>query len=297
MKPNLYIAGVPKAATSAIAGCLGAHPQISKCRIKEPNFHCSDLNLPGPKTEGEYLSLFEVSKNAKYLLDASILSLYSKKAAHSIFQYVEDPRIIVVLRNPVDVMYSWHGQMLYSGSETIKEFEKALDAEADRKKGHNLPSFGVVSQCPELLYYSDIVKYSEQIERYLTLFDEQQLFISFYDDFKENPDLFFSKILDFLGIDKGFTPDFKVSNSSKKGRKSWVFHYLLKRFFADFSRAALPSRLRLDLINLYNRLNYKEQTRSPLDKQMRAALQEKMRPDVEKLCDMLGRDLGHWYQR
>lgn len=292
-KPQVYLVGAPKAGSSALGNFLAQHPQISICRIKEPNFHCRDLDMPGPKTESEYLSLFDRTPATKVLLDGSILSLYSKTAAASIADYVENPKILMILRNPVESMPSWHAQMVFTANEPIPDFAEALAAEAERKQGLRLPEFGASSRCPQLLFYRDIMRYAEQLQRYRDIFAPHQMHVVLYDDFKVDPAAAYAQVLDFLELDP-FTPEFKPVNPAKV-RRNWRVHSLLKRFFAAPTRALLPAELRLRLITWLDRVNSRTQQRDSLDPELVAQLKAECRPDIIKLGEMLNRDLSHWY--
>ena len=150
-RPRFYFVGAPKAGTSALSLFLGQHPQIGMCRLKEPNFHCPDFDLPRAQTDEEYLKLFSLEVKAKILGDASVLYLYSKVAAARIREYASDARILMVLRNPVEAMYSWHSQMVFTANEPIGDFARALEAEEERKAGRKIPSAGNGARCPALL--------------------------------------------------------------------------------------------------------------------------------------------------
>jgi hypothetical protein len=292
-KPRLYLVGAPKAGSSALGHFLAQHPQISLCRIKEPNFHCRDLDMPGPKTEAEYLGLFDPTPETKFLMDGSILSLYSHTAAASIAQYVDNAKILMILRNPVEAMYSWHGQMVFTANEPIQNFAAALDAEADRKQGQRLPSAGVSSCCPQLLFYRDMMRYAEQLQRYRDVFVPEQIHVVLYDDFKADPATVYRKILDFLELEE-FHPEFNPINPPKV-RRNWRLHLWLKRLFAAPTRALLSAEFRLRLINWLDRINSKPQGREALAPELAAQLKAQCRPDIIKLGAMLNRDLTHWY--
>lgn len=292
-KAKLYLVGAPKAGSSALANLLAQHPQISMCRIKEPNFHCHDFQLPGPKTEQEYLSLFSITPQTKFMADASILYLYSRSAAAAIAEYAPQAHILMILRNPVEAMYSWHSQMVFTGNEPITDFEKAIDAESERKQGRLIPQIGTTKYCPELLFYGDIMRYYEQIERYFSLFARQKILILFYDDFKNNPILVYQKTLKFLGLDESFLPQSKNVNPSKV-RRNLKLHYLLKKIFAEPARILLPAELRLNLINFLDQINSREARRLPMDPKLEKILKDKCMPDIIQLGNLLGRDLKHW---
>lgn len=288
-RPQLFLVGAPKAGTSALANLLARHPQIGMCKVKEPNYFNRDLDLPRPVSESEYLSLFPQTPETELLADASILYLYSRTAAEAIAAYAPDARILVMLRDPVDAMHAWHSQMVFTANEPIRDFREALDAEALRVQGRSLPGAGVSQRCPELLFYRDVMRYAEQLERYLGVFDAGQIHVVAYDDFAASPRSVFAGVVDFLGLDRGFEPEWRVVNPNKV-RRSWALHYGLKKVFARPVRALLPLRARLALIKLLDRVNSRQEARAGLDPALRAALREECRPDVERLGELLGRD-------
>jgi hypothetical protein len=292
-RPSFYLVGAPKAGTSALAALLDQHPQISMCHIKESNFHCPDLDLPKPKSEQEYLSLFSVTPDTKVLADASILSLYSHQSAQSITQYVPHPKILMILRNPVDAMYAWYSQMSFVRNEPLSSFQAALDAEAERKQGRLIPTYGSTKFCPQLLFYRDIMRYAEQIERYFSVLSRDQIMIFTYDDFKADSAAVYSKVLDFLELDS-FTPKSQQVNANKERRMPGL-HSFLKKTLAEPAKALLPTKTRSDLIVLIDKINSREVKRPQMDEQLKADLQAECLPDIIRLEKLIGRDLSHWY--
>ena len=75
----------------------------------------------------------------KYLVDASVWYLYSNVAVDEILKYNPESKFIVMLRNPVDMFYSLHQQLLYNGEENISSPLKAWNIQHERKKGLNIP--------------------------------------------------------------------------------------------------------------------------------------------------------------
>src|SRR3546814_12995725 len=69
-----------------------------------------------------------------------------------------------MLRNPIDVIYSLHGQLLFSGNEDRASFERALKAEPLRRNDRAIPRAAHFSAG---LLYSEVVRYSEHIERFV----------------------------------------------------------------------------------------------------------------------------------
>ena len=115
---------------------LNPHPDIFFSRKKEPHFFAADITTPRKiADERAYLSLFEGAENQKRIGEASVLYLYSECAACEIKAFSPSARIIIMLRNPVEMMYSWYSERLYVGHEDIDDFESAIDAESDRRRG------------------------------------------------------------------------------------------------------------------------------------------------------------------
>ncbi len=292
-RPSFYLVGAPKAGTSALASLLDQHPQVSMCKIKESNFHCHDLDLPKPKSEKEYLSLFDVTPDTEILADASILSLYSHDSAQSIAEYVSDPKILMILRNPVDAMYSWYSQMSFVRSEYLPTFQAAMDAESERKKGNLIPNYGAIQYCPQLLFYRDVMQYADQVERYFSVFDREQIMILTYEDFKADLNAVYSQVLDFISVDP-FTPESQKVNANKERRMPGL-HSFLKKTLAEPAKALLPAKVRSDLIVLIDKINSREVQRPSLDEDFKASLKAECLPDIIRLEKLIQRDLSHWY--
>src|SRR6476620_1237476 len=124
-KPNLFILGAPKCGTTSMAYYLSQHPEIFVSPYKEPHYFNLDSEYRFTFSEKQYLENF---KNAtsfhKYLVDASVWYLYSKVAVDEILKYNPESKFIVMLRNPVDMFYSLHQQLLFSGIENINSPQK-----------------------------------------------------------------------------------------------------------------------------------------------------------------------------
>jgi len=198
-----------------------------------------------------------------------------------------------MLRNPVEAMYAWHGQMLYTCNEDLTDFAEALEAEAERRSGRRLPPSSTGRRCPDILFYRDVMDYSTQVDRFFQSFDRNRIHVISYDDFRTDSAAVYHDLLSFLHLDPSFTPDFRIVNPAKQRRSPRV-HSLLKRWFAVPARAILPPRLRLDLINAVDRLNSTVVKREPLREEMKAELKSECLPGVIRLSELVGRDFTHW---
>jgi len=295
IKPNLFIVGAGKSGTFALYQYLGSHPSVFMAPKKELNFFGKDLRLNKPRlTESEYLDFFCNCRSDIYRGEASVSYLLSKTAAFEIKTFNQKSKIIIMVRDPVEVMYSRYFQNVKTGIETIKTFEGALEAEKDRRKGINMPKRDIIN---DWLYYREWIKYSEQVERYLSVFGQKNVFVGLYDDFNDNPKGFYTKLLDFLGLGAEKLPVFERVNSNKNVRSILVAQHLRGSFpFSHLiSKYLLPNKkARNALRNLIQRLNTFETQREPLPKILENRLRQETEKEISYIENLLDRNLSHW---
>jgi hypothetical protein len=296
-KPDFFLVGAPRCATTAMFAFLSQHPQIYMPLRKEVHYFGSDLTRkPGNPwfvtEEADYLSLFDAAPESQIVGEASVLYLYSKNAAAEIKAFQPDAKIIIQLRNPIDMMYSYHGQHLLSVQEDIEDFEEAYRCVEERRQLKRMPRWCIM---PQQLLYPDIAKYSEQIERYYEHFGREKVHIMFHDDFRQDASGEFAKLLSFLGVDSDFLPSFDSINSHRSVRYRWLQGQTqLPSLPVRMLLGLLPDRYAyLVLIHLAT-INSKPAKRSPLRPEFRLQLAKEFKEEVDKLSDLLGRDLSHW---
>src|SRR5690348_11613531 len=114
-KPDFIIIGVPKAGTTSLADWLSQHPQIFFPRIKEPGFFSYagqsynplHRSLPSYATLwAEYLKLFENAGPGEKIGEATTNYFHFYQAPGLMRALLPDVKLVVVLRNPVDRIYS-----------------------------------------------------------------------------------------------------------------------------------------------------------------------------------------------
>ena len=280
-KPNLFIAGHPRSGTSSLHDYLNQHPEIFMTSIKEPNyfardfheesdnFHNKKLYLPY-RTEKQYLKLYRRWKKEKIAGEASWTNLYSMVAAKEICGFNQQAKIIIMFREPVDFLYSYHSAAIFSLGEDYKEFIRALAVEKERKNGNCLSNRVIT---PSWLYYTEFIKYAEQINRFLSAFHVDQVKIIVFEYFISETQKVYKEILEFLNVDADFTPEFNIINPNK----------ILRLLFSDDQYAAMKKFYK-DKIVTY-------QPRPPLDKSLRKELMTKFKAEVEKTNELLKIDL------
>lgn len=298
-KPDFFIVGAPKCGTTAMNDYLKQHPEIYIPNRKEFYFFGMDINASrSTKTEEKYLSYFTAVTDEKRVGESSVWYLYSKLAATEIHNFNPTSSIIAMLRNPVDMIYSLHSQMVYEVLEDIADFEEAIAAQEDRKRGLRIPDGPYVRGrhfAKELLFYHDIAKYTQQIKRYFDVFGRENVHVVIYDDFSKDVAEEYRKTLVFLGVNESFQADFQVINANKSLRSTFLKKLLLRPpRVVRFGRRLLPHSMRHVLFHRIHNFNIVYEKRRSMSPELRERLQRDFLPDVEALSRLLNRDLTHW---
>lgn len=293
--PNLFIVGAGKAGTSSLYCHLSKHPEIYMSPVKEPNFFGNDLQFRASRrTEQEYLNLFKDTQDYKYRGEASVSYLLSKNAAKEIKRFNSEAKIIIMLRNPIEVMHARYYQNRKCLHEDIEVFEKALEKETIRKKGESIPK---EAQVIDWLFYREWVRYTDQVKRYVNTFGWENIFIGIFDHFKKDPQDFFSQLGKFLDINGLEDIQAEVVNKNATVRSNLVNRIARGRvkLFKPIIKFILPSRnLRKKIQQNIIRYNEKVISREPLNTQLNKKLKNELRSEIEKLSLLLNKDLTYW---
>jgi hypothetical protein len=298
--PDFFIVGAPRCGTTFMYEYLRQHPDIFMPDTKEPNHFCTDLDsgsyldsLSFLRDLDSYLALFQPALPNQSIGEASTWYLYSKAAAQNIARANPLARAIIMLRDPVEMLYSLHGRRLYGGSEDLARFEDALDAEEDRKQGRRIPPR---ARNVTALYYRDVGRYADQVQRYIDALGRERVHIIIFEEFRANPAEAYRDTVAFLGADPAFTPDFRVVNESA-GRRSWrLQQVLLSPKAIRAARLMLPPRVRPIVGRFWDSVNSRQERRPPLEPATSARLREELLPDIVHLGEILGRDLTRMWR-
>ncbi|MGD2099690.1 MAG: sulfotransferase [Desulfobacterales bacterium] len=299
-KPNLFIVGHPRSGTSSLHYYLRQHPDVFMTAIKEPNYFSSDFRNESDRfhkkklyfpyrTEHQYLRLYKKWTHEKIAGEASATYLCSQAAAEEISHYNRAAKIIMMFREPTQFLHSFHSAARFALGEHHRDFKTAVRAEKERREGRGLVKRVIT---PSWLFYSEFIKYTAQINRFYACFDPAQIEIIIFDDFKMNTPGIYREVLEFLGVDPDFSPDFNIVNPNKQLR--WP---LLKRYTLDSPSFRKTLRLLFSddayagLKDFYRNKMVKYAPRKDLDEGFKLVLMQECKSEVEKLGDFLKRDL------
>lgn len=297
-RPNLFVVGAPKSGTTSLHRYLGQHPDIYMSPAKEPRHFCADLDMdPGLRIcdREQYLCLFEGAGSAAWRGESSVYYLYSKQAPAEILTMSPDARFIIMLRNPVDMVFALHGQFLYSGNETISDFPAALAAEERRSAGLDIPRS---AQFPMGLQYTKMGRYHDHVEHYLNAAGRDRVFVALFDNLVTNARELMRRVFRFLDIDESAPLALTPHNRRKDKDMSMV---RLTRFLKSHPRMASvvhrlpqPSRLRARKVLASLGGLFSVTAPEEVPPETRVQLATEFRPDVERLGRLLGTDLSFW---
>ena len=307
--PNFFIVGAPKCGTTSLHEYLQRHPDVFMPFYKEPHYFGSDLqgsrfrqfrNKPE-----RYLKLFQDACGEARVGESSPWYLASRRAAAEIHAYDPAAKIIIMLRNPVDMMYSMWSQFRYSGNEQIETFEAALAAQDERRRGKRIRR---AAHCITGLFYYDMARYCEQVRRYFDVFGRQNVQVIVFDDFRSDTAAVYRDALDFLEVDGRFKPRFDIANPNKNTRLAWLQKLIVD---SGFSLMLLKDRLTY-LATTHSLMPYSYRTRavkgviaaytkyerrSPLTPEIRRRVTDEFKDEIDRLSVLLDRDLSHWLRQ
>lgn len=291
--------GAAKSGTTAAHVYLYQHPEVYLSFLKEPKYLSISANKfphngPGDKkvddgvikSQDEYLSLFNDAENEKVIGESSADYLYYYNSViPSIKTICPHPKILIMLRNPVDRAYSAYRHMIMDKREDLS-FEKALQCE-DNRKSDNYEF---------IWYYKDVGFYYKQVEQYIDSFGGENVKIVLYDDFVENSIKIMKDVYKFLDVDAGFTPNTAVKYNVGPTVRSESFEEFLVKYDNPVKKVLRPILLNTIgkrstevLVNYFirrNTLSMKSKTRMRLI--------ELYRRDILKLEGLIDRDLSGW---
>lgn len=301
--PNFIIIGAAKSGTTSLYSYLNQHPQVFVSSKKEPNFFAfKDLELPpfsGPVNSRilyekiykysitdieRYRALFREVSDEKAIGEASVRYLYFPQAAARIKKYIPRVKLIVILRNPINRLYSHYLMMKEKYNLEPLSLAKALEQENERIRNNWGWDW----------HYTQLGMYYRQLKCYLDLFEREQIKIFLYEDFCLDPVGVVQDICRHIGVDCSFIPDMsKRSKESGISRNHSLNHLLNEPNLTRSSfKKVLPKPVYNWIVSYGNRWNRIPIV--PMATEIRQALKSVFREDIVKLQSLIHRDLSAW---
>ncbi len=304
--PNFFIVGAPRCGTTSLFSAMCLHPDVFGCPVKEPNHFATDRNarphviasavrrgvlltedaparavLPRVATTpgfDTYLRLFDGWAGEHAVGEASTSYLLSRTAAREIARRRPDARIIVALRQPVQRTqseYLMHTQL----GRTVRGTGVG-DAADNGPDDMDTISFSTIVEAS---------LYAPQIERYLQVFDREQLLFLRFEDLARAPADALRQVFRHVGIDPDVDVRITLShqNQSRPVRFPVLNRLLFKSGFRDAILHGLPRPVR----RLFARHYYAARPAASLP----AMPADLLRQDITETEKLTGLDLSDWF--
>ncbi len=297
--PDFFIAGAPKAGTTALHAALARHPALYMSSVKEPKFFLTDGPPPARGGPGDvqtyrehvwrredYEALFDPAPAGVLRGESTPFYLYDRAAQQRIRALIPDAKLIVILRDPVERAHSNWTHLWSAGLDPIGDVVRAC-AEEDRRAAAGWADFW---------RYTALGRYGEQLEYLYTVFPSDQVMVFRYRTLIEDPAGVLDRICAFLRVPTGVldeVPRENVTAHPPLTRRHRALSQVLR--IAATASAVLPARTEAAVTSvLEGRLQQDAPPRRPLTWAERQALIPRFEADIRLLEDVTGESFGDW---
>jgi hypothetical protein len=272
------------------------HPRLFLCDPKEPHYFADDLLTHRTiVNQSDYLKLFQHAAPDQLVGEASAWYLHSAVATAQLLQHRPDVKLIVMLRQPAELLPSLHSDLCWVCFEDETDFEKAWGLQAQRRRGELVPK---LCQVPWFLQYSAIGSLGAHVERLLQHVQPDQVKFLLFDDFCKSTRLVYEDVLSFLDVPSDGRKEFPKVNASKRNRSAWLAKLRatvvqsLPRPIVNFGKQFGLGRLSHQIASWNTTNRPTPRMRDELRREILAELSD----DIDLLGQLIGRDLNHWKQ-
>lgn len=300
--PNFFIVGAAKSGTTSLFHYLKQHPEIFLPNTKE-NFFFAELrkntftgvgNFYGDNIVekwDDYLKLFRGIKSEIAIGEACVGYLYFyEKTIKNMKKYLSYfPKIIILLRNPVERAFSNYSHHVRDGIENLS-FEKVINRQIIEQRADQNYWWG--------FDYIKVGLYYSQVKAYVSTFGKENVRIYLHEDLNEAPTQVLKDIFKFLKVDESFNPDTKTKYNISGIPKSKKLQDFLLGHDSSFKKLVRPIAFKLigkekteKIVNSFWNKNLK---RLNIDPEIKCKLSELYREDILKLQNLINRDLSSW---
>jgi hypothetical protein len=205
--------------------------------------------------------------------------LHSALARLRIAKDIPECKIVCTFREHAARMYSVYKLLRRQGLITEKSFEATLNKRASMIINH--------------------YRYAHDLGLWLDAFDREQVLVCLYDDLESDPQGYLDRITDFIGSarisladsDTGSQPINNIDRLALRPRLAGMMWHLERSL--DPNRSYKLRRI-LKRFGIWQYSLRQGDSFPPIEPEVQTRLRELFRSDVEKLEQMIGRDLSAW---
>ncbi len=236
--PNFIIIGVQKGGTSSLYQYLLTHPDVVPGYKKEVKFFDGNHHKGLDWYRYNFPLASEMSDPAKQTGEASPSYVFHPLVPQRIKEALPDVKLILLLRDPVARAYSHFQGNKRKGQEDLS-FEEAIDQEENRLEGER-ESIIANQYYPMYRYlvYSYLARgiYIDQVRNWLGSFQREQILILRSEDFFNNPQDVYSRVLEFLDLADCRLADYEIFNFGRYSQMDPETEKRLREYFSPHNQ-------------------------------------------------------------
>lgn len=227
-RPNFFIVGAPKCGTTSLYSYLRSHPSVFLSEHKEPNFFCDDYadEIRRYDNEEDYLEgcFSRAGDSHQVVGEGSVLYLSSERALERIRDFSPQARILIAVREPVEMLKSLHNHLLYWTWEDERDLWRAWRLQEARREGEQIPA-----NCPDpaILQYRAICSLGAQVERAHDIFPGDQILTVSLSELARTPQETYRRVLAFLDLKYDGRTEFPTVNEAKSPKLAFLSKVLM----------------------------------------------------------------------
>lgn len=282
MEPNFFIVGAPKSATTNMSYYLIQHPQVFMPANLEP-YYFARLDVPENfqreiiRDKKKYLNLFKKAKNHKAVGESSPVYLFCPHSATDIKNQIPHAKIIISLRNPIEVTQSIYFSRLFMRFEK-RSFSEVIDSdERQISKGE--------------FFINNLLEpgfYSKHIKRFQEVFSLDKIKIIIFEEYIKNTIPTINSILAFLDINESVNFS-EQPKAAYRVPKNNITKFLLEN--STFRKAATKLVPTVTRQRIGESFFVKESKKPPMSSSDRERLKSIFESEVKKSEQLLNRKL------
>src|SRR5215213_2333009 len=201
---DFLIIGAPKAGATALHAALAGHPELYLSPVKEPKYYmCGDSPPPSYNGPGDahsnqewvwqrarYQALFADAPRDVLCGESTPFYLYNRDARRRIAADVPDAKLVAILRDPVDRLYSNWMHLWVDGLEPCPNVLEACEREGTRIDEGWAPFW----------HYRSLGMYGRQVADLFDHFPREQVLLLRYKELVDQPLVTLDRVCTFLGV-------------------------------------------------------------------------------------------------
>lgn len=283
MEPNFFVVGAPKSGTTNISYYLKMSKHVFMPENLEP-YYFARSDIPKKyhreiiKDKKKYLNLFKKTTFHTASGESSPVYLYCPHSAEYIKEEFPNSKIIISLRNPIEITYSQYYSLKFMKFDNNKKFRELIDIDEKRISNNEF-------------YIDSILEagfYSKHIKRFQKIFSEDQIKIIIFEEYIKNTIPTINSILKFLNINELIDYEEQPKGAYKIPKNFFSKQILNNRPIRKISQLLIPTVTRQKFGEKYL---VKESKKPKMELEDRVRLKEIFQRDVKQTETILNRSL------